>query len=234
MMVEAGAREVSEDRIAEALAYAHQAIQPAIELQKQLVEKVGVTAKEYELSLPSEDIQKAVDTYLSDKMGANIRAPYTERHEKMHVIREDLLKHFEEGLGGEAFALVKHEYADAFATAANKDVRKGIVEEDLRPDGRKFTEIRPLSSEVGLLPRAHGSSLFTRGMTQGLNVVTLAPLSYAQMVDTMEHEGERRYIHHYNAPAYTVGDIRRLGSPGRREIGHGAGYTRRSNVSVHY
>jgi polyribonucleotide nucleotidyltransferase len=221
MMVEAGAREVSEDQVAEALAYAHEAIQPAIALQKQLVEKVGVTAQEFELNLPSEDIQKEVDEYLAGKMGANIRAPYAERHEKMHVIREDLLKHFEEKLGADEFVAAKHEYAEAFAVAANKDVRNGIVKDGVRPDDRKFTEIRPLSSEVGLLPRAHGSSLFTRGMTQGLNVVTLAPLSYAQMVDTMEHEGERRYIHHYNAPGYTVGDIRRLGSPGRREIGHG-------------
>jgi polyribonucleotide nucleotidyltransferase len=83
-------------------------------------------------------------------------------------------------------------------------------------------EIRPLSSEVGLLPRAHGSSVFTRGMTQGMNIVTLAPLSYSQIVDTMEvSDGERRYMHHYNAPGYTVGEVRRLGSPGRREIGHG-------------
>ncbi len=221
MMVEAGAREVSEERVAEALAYAHEAILPAIELQKQLVAQVGVTPQEYNLSLPSEDIQKEVDEYLSGKMGAHIRAPYTERHEKMHVLREDLLKHFEERLGAEAFAEVKREYEDAFAVAANKDVRKGIVEDGIRPDGRQFTEIRQLSSEVGLLPRAHGSSLFTRGLTQGLNIVTLAPLSYAQVVDTMEREGERRYMHHYNAPGYTVGEIRRLGSPGRREIGHG-------------
>ena len=81
--------------------------------------------------------------------------------------------------------------------------------------------MRPLESEVGLLPRAHGSSIFTRGLTQAFNIVTLAPLSYVQLVDTMEREGERRYIHHYNAPGYTVGEVRRLGSPGRREIGHG-------------
>jgi polyribonucleotide nucleotidyltransferase len=100
-------------------------------------------------------------------------------------------------------------------------VREGILNDNIRPDGRKTTEIRPLSSQVGLLPRAHGSSLFTRGVTQALNIATLAPLSYAQMVDTMEKEGERRYMHHYNAPGYTVGEVRRLGSPGRREIGHG-------------
>jgi polyribonucleotide nucleotidyltransferase len=106
--------------------------------------------------------------------------------------------------------------------AIHKDVRKGIVEDSVRPDGRKLTEIRPLSSEVSFLPRAHGSSLFTRGVTQALNIVTLASTSYAQMVDTMEiSDGERLYMHHYNAPGYTVGEVRRLGSPGRREIGHG-------------
>jgi polyribonucleotide nucleotidyltransferase len=105
--------------------------------------------------------------------------------------------------------------------AVHKDVRKGIVEKQVRPDGRKLNEVRPLSSEVGLLPRAHGSSLFTRGMTQAMNITTLAPLSYAQLVDTMERNTERRYMHHYNAPGWTVGEVRRLGSPGRREIGHG-------------
>lgn len=221
MMVEAGANEVSEDQVAEALAYAHEVMQPAIQLQHQLAEKVGVVAREYALSLPSESIQEEVDTYLAGKLGASIRTSYPERHEKMHAIREEMMAHFQEKLGDEAFAEQKGEYEDAFATAANKDVRKGILEDSLRPDGRTFTEIRPLSSEVGLLPRTHGSSLFTRGMTQGLNIVTLAPLSYAQIVDTMEKEGERRYMHHYNAPGYTTGDIRRLGSPGRREIGHG-------------
>lgn len=220
MMVEAGANEVSEDEVAVALEFAQEAIQPAIKLQQELVKKVGVTAQEYELSLPAEDIQNEVNEYLKGKFGKPIRLPYAERHEKMHEIRQDLIKHFEEKLG-EAFADVKNDYHEAFASAANKDVRQGIVEENLRPDGRTLTEIRPLSHEVGILPRAHGSSLFTRGMTQAMNIVTLAPLSYAQMVDTMEREGERRYFHHYNAPGYTVGEIKRLGSPGRREIGHG-------------
>ncbi|MCA9341757.1 polyribonucleotide nucleotidyltransferase, partial [Candidatus Saccharibacteria bacterium] len=116
---------------------------------------------------------------------------------------------------------IKKEYDEAFTLAVHKDVRKGIVEDEIRPDGRKLTEIRPLSSEVGLLPRVHGSAIFTRGMTQALNIVTLAPLSYSQIVDTMERDHERRYMHHYNAPGYTVGEVRRLGSPGRREIGHG-------------
>ena len=113
-------------------------------------------------------------------------------------------------------------YDQAFELAVHKEVRRGILEEGVRPDGRKLTEVRPLSSQVGILPRTHGSSLFTRGVTQAMNIVTLAPLSYAQEVDTMEvTDGKRRYMHHYNAPSYTVGEPGRIGSPGRREIGHG-------------
>lgn len=221
MMVEAGASEVSEELVADTIAWAHEAIQPAIKLQQELVAKVGVTKQEYELSLPSEDIQKEVDAFLDGKMGDKLRAPMAERHARMHTLREDLLNHFAETLG-EAWEAVKRDYEDAFASAANKDVRKGILQDGARPDGRKFEEVRPLSSEVGILPRAHGSSLFTRGLTQGMNIVTLAPLSYAQLVDTMERNEEKRYMHHYNAPGYTVGEIKRLGSPGRREIGHSA------------
>lgn len=221
MMVEAGANEVSEDEVVEALQFAQAAIQPAVALQKELVAKVGVTPQEYELSLPSEDIQAEVDAWLDGKMGDKLRAPMAERHQRMHILRKDMLAHFEEKLG-EAFAAVKREYEDAFAAAANKDVRRGILQDGVRPDGRDFKEVRPLSSEVGFLPRAHGSSIFTRGLTQGMNIVTLAPLSYAQMVDTMERDEEKRFLHHYNAPGYTVGEIKRLGSPGRREIGHSA------------
>lgn len=221
MMVEAGASEVSEAQVAEALDYAYKTIQPAINLQNELVKKVGVTPQEYVLSLPSEEIQKEVDKWLDGKFGDKIRGPYPERHEKMHQIRVDMLAHFADKLGAEEFAAVANDYEDAFASATNKDVRKGIIDKGLRPDNRKPEDIRTLSSEVGILPRAHGSSLFTRGMTQALNIVTLAPLSFSQMVDTMERQGERRYFHHYNAPGYTIGEIKRLGSPGRREIGHG-------------
>ncbi|HEU4966235.1 MAG TPA: polyribonucleotide nucleotidyltransferase [Candidatus Saccharimonadales bacterium] len=220
-MVEAGAKEVSEDQVVAALEYAFQAMQPAIALQKELVEKVGVTPLPYELMLPDSDIQQRVETWLEGKLGADLRAPYPERNAMVKVLRDSMHAHFTEELGEDGFAQVKREFEDAFQMAIHKDVRKGIVEENIRPDGRQLTEIRPLSSEVGVLPRAHGSSLFTRGVTQGLNIVTLAPLSYVQLVDTMEKSGERRYMHHYNAPGYTVGEVKRLGSPGRREIGHG-------------
>ncbi|MBX4201963.1 polyribonucleotide nucleotidyltransferase [Candidatus Saccharibacteria bacterium] len=222
MMVEAGAREVSEAQIAEALEYAHKAIQPAIELQNQLVEKIGVTPQKYELILPAEDILKSVDAWTKGKLGKGLRAPYPERNDLVADLRVSMHEHFAKELGEDEFEAVKRDYNEAFEMAIHKDVRAGILDENVRPDGRDLTEIRPLSSEISLLPRAHGSSLFTRGMTQALNVVTLAPMSYAQMVDTMEiSDGERRYMHHYNAPGYTVGEVKRLGSPGRREIGHG-------------
>ena len=220
-MVEAGANEVSEDVIADALAWAYEAYQPAIEAQNELVAKVGVKALNYELILPNEKIQAEVDQWMTDKLGEDLRKPYPERNELVAVLRDQFHAAMEEKLTDE-YAVYHAEYDEAFTTALHKDVRRGIVEDNLRPDGRALDEIRILSSEVGLLPRTHGSALFTRGVTQGLNIVTLAPLSFAQMVDTMEiSDGERRYMHHYNAPGYTVGEVRRLGSPGRREIGHG-------------
>ena len=221
MMVEAGANEVDESVVAEALTYAHEAIQPAIDLQNELVKKIGVKPQEYKLVLPDEEIQNKVDKWLEGKLGKGIRAPYPERNDLVNDLRQAMKEKFMAEIGEAEFEAVKKDYDEAFQMAIHKDVRAGIIEDNLRPDGRQLNEIRPLSSEVGLLPRAHGSSLFTRGLTQAMNIVTLAPLSYAQLVDSMEREGERRYLHHYNAPGYTVGEVQRLGSPGRREIGHG-------------
>jgi polyribonucleotide nucleotidyltransferase len=221
-MVEAGANEISEAEVVEALEFAQNAIQPAISLQKELIAKVGVKPMDYSVIGIAEEIQEAVNKFLEGKMGAKIRVDYPTRNEKIAELKVELLSHFLEKDGEELFAENKSAYLEAFGSAINKDVRKGILEDRERPDGRKLTEIRPISAEVGLLPRAHGSSLFTRGMTQGLNIVTLAPTSYAQLVDTMEKSSEKKYMHHYNAPGYTVGEVRRLGSPGRREIGHSA------------
>ena len=223
-MVEAGAKEVSEEVIVDAMAWAHQMMQPAIQLQRELAAKVAPMPQEYQLVLPDEAIQQTADEWVDGKLGEKIRRPYPERNEVVNEIRWAFHEAMAEklGLNAEEYDEVRDEYDEAFTLALHKDVRRGIVEDGKRPDGRALTEIRPLSSEVGLLPRAHGSSLFTRGVTQGMNIVTLAPLSYAQLVDTMEvNDGERRYMHHYNAPGYTVGEVKRIGSPGRREIGHG-------------
>ncbi|MBI4034422.1 polyribonucleotide nucleotidyltransferase [Candidatus Saccharibacteria bacterium] len=221
MMVEAGASEVKEDTIVKALEFGHKAIQPAIALQQELAKKIGVIPQEFQLVLPDEAIIKSVENWLAGKLGAGLRKPYPERNDLVNELRVAMHVHFSKELGEAEFTAAKADYDEAFQMAVHADVRTGIIKDKIRPDGRKFDELRPLSSEVGLLPRAHGSSLFTRGVTQALNVVTLAPPSYAQLLDTMEREDKRRYLHHYNAPGYTVGEVQRLRGPGRREIGHG-------------
>jgi len=219
MMVEAGANEVDEKTVIEALKYAQEAIQPAIKLQKELIKKLSVVPQEYTLVLPKDDIQKSVDKWVEGKLGENVRMPYPERNQLVQELRDAFHTATAEKLG-EDYEADRREYDEAFTMAIHKDVRAGILKDNARPDGRKMTEVRQLSSEVGFLPRAHGSSLFARGLTQAMNIVTLAPLSYSQLIDTMERNQEKRFMHHYNAPGYTVGEISRLGSPGRREIGH--------------
>jgi polyribonucleotide nucleotidyltransferase len=218
MMVEAGAKEVSEEQVVEAIAYAHTAMQPAIILQNQLFEKIKPIKQEFKLVLPNETVRQQVDKWVKGKLGANLRAPYPERNDLVQALKDAM--HEELSQKVDNYDEQRQDYDDAFTLAIHKDVRDEILQEKIRPDGRKLTEVRPLSSQVGFLPRAHGSSLFTRGMTQAMNIVTLAPLSYSQAIDTMESNSEKRYMHHYNAPGWTVGEIKRLGSPGRREIGH--------------
>ncbi len=203
----------------EAIELAHKSFQSAIELQNELVKKVGVTKREFNLLLPEKDIQKDVDKFLEGKLGKHLHGTQIERTDKMRALREKTFEYFQEQHGED---YEREPIYEAFEYALKQDVRKEILENDLRPDGRNRTQIRQLSSEVGVLPRAHGSSIFTRGSTQALNITTLAPLNFAQLLDGMEESGDKRFIHHYNMPGYSVGEIRRLGSPGRREIGHGA------------
>ncbi len=218
MMVEAGAQEIDEETMIKAIELAHQSFQPAIALQQELTQKVGVTAQKYELVTPDESVQKAVNEYINDRLGKEMRGNQSERTEKMRLLRHEVLEYF----ASTEADYDRETYYNAFETAMKQDVRKGILEEGIRPDGRSSTDIREITAEVGVLPRAHGSSIFTRGSTQAMNITTLAPLSYAQLIDSMEEDSSKRFIHHYNMPGYTVGEIRRLGSPGRREIGHGA------------
>lgn len=221
IMVEAGANEASEELIGDALAWAHKAMQPAIDAQKELIKKIAPEKLEYELVKPNEEIQADVNAWVDGKIGKNLHLPYPERNDLITELKTSFHSEMEEKHGDE-YVDLHREYDEAFTKALHEDVRKHIVDSQTRPDGRKLDEIRTLSSEIGILPRAHGSSLFTRGMTQGLNVVTLAPLSYSQIVDTMEqNDGERSYMHHYNAPGYTVGEVQRMRGVGRREIGHG-------------
>ena len=222
MMVEAGANEVSEDTLVDAFAWALEQIKPALDLQLELRDLVQPEVQSYQLVTPDEQIAEQVESYLSDKLPDDLRVTYAERNPRIAEIKQAMLEHFQADYDEATWLERQADYLDAFDKVMHQNVRQGIIERGIRPDGRQLDEIRPLSSEVHLLPRTHGSSLFTRGLTQALNIVTLAPLSYAQLVDTMEvTDGERRYMHHYNAPGYTVGEIKRLGAPGRREVGHG-------------
>lgn len=232
MMVEAGADEVPEEVIIEAMKWAVATVQPALKLQKDLREKLDVVELPYELALPDEAIQKEVDEWTDVKFAdGHIHGNVLERQGIIAELKDELFDEMAEKHGegeteeerAEDFdERLKKQYEEAFDLAVNHEVRESIIERGTRPDGRKLTEVRPLSSQVGILPRTHGSSLFTRGLTQAMNIVTLAPTSYAQLVDTMEvTDGHRLYMHHYNAPSYTVGECGRMGSPGRREIGHG-------------
>ena len=230
MMVEAGAQEVPEAMIIEAMHWAVKNVQPMLDMQRELAEKVGVTPQEYEL-VPDEAIQERVEKWCEGKLGEKVRGNVLERQKIVAELREQMEGELalevgegetEEEKRADFEARLKGEYDQAFELAIHHEVRRSIIEEGVRPDGRKLTEVRPLSSQVGILPRVHGSALFTRGLTQALNIVTLAPLSFAQVVDTMEvTDGKRRYMHHYNAPSYTVGEVGRIGAPGRREVGHG-------------
>ena len=256
MMVEAGANEVPESVIIDAMKWATENCKPALELQEKLREAVAPKDLPYELVLPEESIQERVDAWTAEKFAnGKIRGNVLERQQICDDLLEEMHAEFAKKLWDEHIdevaskadtelkkmtlndlkALDSEEeirawydenhakdYAEAFELSVHAEVRRGIVEEGVRPDGRKLTEVRPLSSQVGILPRVHGSSLFTRGLTQAMNIVTLAPMSMAQVVDTMEvTDGVRRYMHHYNAAPYTVGEIGRIGSPGRREVGHG-------------
>jgi len=234
MMVEAGAKEVPEEVIIEAMRWAVEQTKPALDLQNELKKVVAPEEKPYELQLPDEEIQKKVDAWTAKHFGEHgevIRGNVIERKEICAKLATEMNAEFASELGeGETDeekiadyeARLMKEYMEAFELSIHHEVRRAIVEEGVRPDGRKTTEVRPLSSQVGILPRTHGSSLFTRGLTQAMNIVTLAPLSFAQVIDTMEvQDGIRRYMHFYNAPKYTIGECGRLGSPGRREVGHG-------------
>ncbi len=231
MMVEAGADEVPEAMIVEAMHWAVKEVQPALDLQRGLAEKVKPEKQEYELVLPDEEVRAKVGEWYEAHAGDEVRGNVLERQNMIATLKEEMNAEFAAELGEGATEEEKiadyaermqAEYEQAFDLAVHAQVRRGIIEDGVRPDGRKLDEVRPLSSQVGILPRTHGSSLFTRGLTQAMNIVTLAPLSFAQVVDTMEvTDGKRRYMHHYNAPSYTVGEPGRMGSPGRREIGHG-------------
>jgi polyribonucleotide nucleotidyltransferase len=216
MMVEAGANEVDEETMIKAIELAHEAMQPVIELQSQVAAAIRPRMKDYELITANSDIVDKIWEFMKPKLGPAVRhEDQYQRHDAIRNLEREAHDQF--GLDHPA-----DEIEIAFGKVIDREIRRAIVEDGERPDGRKTTEIRPISSQVGLLPRTHGSALFTRGTTQVLNITTLASTSYAQLVDTMEEDTTKRYMHHYNFPGYSTGETRPMRSPGRREIGHGA------------
>jgi polyribonucleotide nucleotidyltransferase len=229
MMVEAGAKEVSEEDMVKALNAAQAAIQPAIQIQKDLAAKLNIQKMEYELVLPPEEIKEKVSGFLKDKLGANlISQKNEERVEANTKLKSEFVKWMDEQ---EIERPDRTNYWDAYDSTIKKDIRKSILENATRPDGRSAADIRTITAEVGILPRTHGSAIFTRGETQAINVTTLAPLSYSQTIDGMTGEREERFFHHYNMPGYASGEIKRMGGTNRRETGHGY-LAQRANEAV--
>ena len=218
MMVEAGAQEIPEETMLEAIMFAHEEIKKIVEFIEQVVAEVGKPKMEIELYKVPEDIEAAVREYAEDKMRAAIQTyDKMERLDNMDAVEAETKEHFEEiypdngkDIGNILYAITKEQ------------VRSMILDEGIRPDNRKLTEIRPIWCDTGILPRTHGSGLFKRGQTQVLSIATLGPLGEAQTIDGITEQTEKRYMHHYNFPPYSVGEAGRMKSPGRREIGHGA------------
>jgi polyribonucleotide nucleotidyltransferase len=218
MMVEAGAKEVPEDVMLEAIMFAHGHIRKIVEFIEGIVAKVGKEKKEYIIFKPEEEIENAVREYATQNTLNAIRTnEKLERQEKIDAVKEETLEHF-----AEIFPEKEKEIDEVLYDILKEQVRKLITEEGIRPDDRKLDEIRPISSEVGILPRVHGSGLFTRGQTQVLTIATLGALGDVQILDGLTEEETKRYMHHYNFPPYSVGETRFMRGPGRREIGHGA------------
>ena len=223
-MVESSAKEVSEEDMLGALLFGHEEIKKLVAFQQEIVQEIGKEKMEVTLLSFDPEIEKQVKDLFSQAM---INAIQTEeklaREENIEKVKETALEHFEAVLeeNDEKAGLLK-QVSQLVDNLEKDEVRRLITEEKVRPDGRKIDEIRPLSSEIDLLPRVHGSGLFTRGQTQALTSATLAPLGEYQVIDGLGIEEGKRFIHHYNFPQFSVGSVGRAGSPGRREIGHGA------------
>ncbi len=224
-MVEAGAAEVSEDDMLDALMFGHEAIKKLCQWQKEIIAEIGKPKREVKLYEVDPEIEKEVNEKAKDRIVKAISIfDKLERQHTIEAIKEEVINEFDEReyesekVHQTALSMVK----ETLDLIEANEVRRLITEEKIRPDGRKVDEIRPLDAQVDILPRVHGSAMFTRGQTQVISVTTLGPLSDSQIIDNLTEEESRRWMHHYNFPPFSVGETGRLGSPGRREIGHGA------------
>jgi len=215
-MVEAGAQEASEDVVTRAIEFGHEANQDIIRLQEQLQQACGKPKIEAPISEIDPDLVSAVSSVVNGGLSqALTQAEKAQREQALAALQEELVQSL-----GETFP--EEDVISAFETKVKAEIRTNVLEKGQRVSGRGLTEVRPLSCEVGLLPRTHGSALFTRGRTQVLNIATLGPIKKEQQLDGLGIEETKRFIHHYNFPPFSSGEVKRVGSPGRREIGHGA------------
>lgn len=218
MMVEAGAKELPEDVVLDAILFGHQEIKRMVEFQNDMVAQCGKEKRQAKLFEVPEELVNEIHDYTFEKLNAAVRdADKLRRDEHVAAVKEEAKEHFLE-----LYPEMDMEIDYVLYKTLKGIVRHMITHEKIRPDGRGLEEVRPISCETGLLPRTHGSALFTRGQTQILNITTLGALGDEQTIDGIGVETSKRYIHHYNFPGYSVGEARPMRSPGRREIGHGA------------
>ncbi len=220
MMIEAGANEIAEEQVLGAILFAHEEIKNIVSFIEEIVAKVGKEKQEIVLPDVDRDLEVEVMDYAKQRIAAAIRTEEkTERQQKIDLAKEETLEHFTNKYEDDVDTKQINSILDAII---KEETRHLILHDKIRPDNRKHDEIRPISTEVSLLPKAHGSGLFTRGQTQTLSVVTLGAVSDVQIIDDLGEEESKRYMHHYNFPPFSVGEVRFLRGPGRREIGHGA------------
>ena len=226
-MVEAGAREASEDDMLEALLFGHEAIKKLIAFEEEIIAEIGVETMEYDCLEISEELKKEVDSYVRERLDKALRIKdKLEKYGAIDSLEEEVIEkyksEFEDTMKPEELKELLTKVALIFHGIEYELFRNIVVKEKTRADGRRMDEIRPLSTDIDLLPRAHGSGLFTRGQTQALATVTLGALGEHQILDGLGIEDAKRFMLHYNFPPFSVGETGRYGAPGRREIGHGA------------
>ena len=223
-MVESGAKELSEDIMLEALLKGHEAVQELIAFQEEIVAAVGKEKAEVELLQVDPGLQAEIITaYNADLQKAVQVEEKKTREAATEAVKEEVTAVYEERYADdENYETIMRDVAEILEQMEHAEVRRLITEDKIRPDGRRVDEIRPLDAEIDFLPKIHGSGLFTRGQTQALSVLTLAPMGETQIVDGLGDEYKKRFLHHYNFPQFSVGETGRYGAPGRREIGHGA------------
>lgn len=226
MMVEAGAAEVPEEEMLDAIMFGHEAIKKLCAFQEEIIKAVGKPKRHIDLYAPDETIKNDIYSRINDRMVDAIdhTMDKLERQDKIDALKNEILDDYDarEYANEKEHAQTILMVEDILEGMVAKEVRRLIIEDKVRPDGRKVDEIRPLNAQIDLLPRAHGSAMFTRGQTQVISTTTLGPLSDAQIIDSLTGEADKTFMHQYNFPPYSVGEIGRMGRPGRREIGHGA------------